>query len=229
MSKRIELPSKHAQAQPSSPGPWPSSPYKMRKVRVLAGKIVLDVGCRDGAYVAYCLDSGMPAIGVDLAPQVTGCARLPLVKASADALPFADGAFQTVLMFDVLEHVRDDVVALRAAARVARGNILLTVPKPSDPDVFNPSNGLTFRHYVDPEHKRYYEPEGIRALASATGLTARGIEHWCPVHPSDVYTGGGVSRFVCRILDRLMWAMTRNRPALLRNLFAEILLEGRDQ
>jgi SAM-dependent methyltransferase len=201
----------------------------MRKIRDLAGRSVLDVGCRDGGYVRYCHELGRRAAGVDVALQRTRGVNLPLVQASAGALPFASDSFDTVLVFDVLEHTPDDAAAVRECARIARGNILLTVPRPNDSAVFNPWNGLTFRHYVDSQHRRYYEPERIQALAARLGYSARGIEPWCPIHPNDVYIGGGAPRLLCRLLDRLMWTLSRNSSALLRNLFAEVLVTTGDQ
>jgi ubiquinone/menaquinone biosynthesis C-methylase UbiE len=111
----------------------PTSPYKMQKVLDLGGESVLDIGCRDGAYVAFCRAMGKRVVGLDLAPSPPPGSDLPLVHADAQFLPFADYSFDTVLMFDLLEHISDEELALQEAARVSRRNILLSLPKNLQP------------------------------------------------------------------------------------------------
>jgi ubiquinone/menaquinone biosynthesis C-methylase UbiE len=52
------------------------------------------------------------------------------VHADATQLPFADRSFDTVTLFDVLEHIRDDEAAVREVRRVLRpgGFVLVTAP-----------------------------------------------------------------------------------------------------
>jgi SAM-dependent methyltransferase len=58
------------------------------------------------------------------------CPTLPFVRGSAAALPFADRAFDVVLLLDVLEHLPDERPALGEAERVLRpgGTLILSVP-----------------------------------------------------------------------------------------------------
>jgi ubiquinone/menaquinone biosynthesis C-methylase UbiE len=196
----------------------------MQKVIDLSGESVLDVGCRDGAYVAFGQALGKRAVGLDLAPSPPPGSNLPLVCTDAQALPFADHSFDTVLMFDILEHVPDEELALREAARVARRNILLSLPKPDDPTIFNPWNGLTYGHYTDPEHQRYYTPAYIRSLVEHLGYKVKSLEHWCPIYPADVYIGAGAPRWLCRLVDRVVWTLVQDYTHLMRNLFVQVLL-----
>jgi SAM-dependent methyltransferase len=56
--------------------------------------------------------------------------RNRFVCGDARALPFADGAFAIVTLFDVLEHIVEDDQAVREALRVTRpgGHVLVTTP-----------------------------------------------------------------------------------------------------
>jgi ubiquinone/menaquinone biosynthesis C-methylase UbiE len=216
----------------------PTSPYKMQKVLDLGGESVLDIGCRDGAYMAFCRAMGKRVVGLDLAPSPPPGSDLPLVRANAQALPFADHSFDTqalpfadhsfdtVLMFDILEHASDEELALREAARVGRRNVLLSLPKPDNPKIFNPWNGLTYGHYTDPEHQRYYTPNHIQELVKCLGYRVISLEHWCPIHPADVYIGVGAPRLLCRLADRVMWMFIHDKPIFMRNLFVEVSLGG---
>jgi len=91
----------------------------------LQDKCVLEVGCGrgglQGAVVRW--------VGVDLAVSAAGSIHKPFVCASAERLPFPDGAFDCVWSIHVLEHVVDLEAALREMARVLRpGGLLLLKP-----------------------------------------------------------------------------------------------------
>ena len=83
---------------------------------------VLDAGCGTGRNL---LEFGTPgsAAGVDFSPEAVQFCRLRgldgVQVAEVEALPFADASFDLVLATDVLEHVQDDLVALRELRRVA--------------------------------------------------------------------------------------------------------------
>jgi len=83
----------------------------------------LNVGCGTGRSHPFRdygadvnLDVELPAPGVEVPSMVLGDVR---------ALPFRDGAFDAVLCFNVLEHVREWRQALRECIRVARRYVLL--------------------------------------------------------------------------------------------------------
>ena len=86
---------------------------------------VLDVGTGDGA-IAALLQERRPDLtlsGVDtlLRPD---CA-IPVTVFDGRTLPFADGSFRTVLLFDVLHHANDAGRLLGECARVASDAIVL--------------------------------------------------------------------------------------------------------
>lgn len=94
---------------------------------------ILDVGCGTGANLMLLSQFG-DAEGVDVSPDALAFCRergLQNVRlGSAESLPYADGMFDLVTAFDVVEHIDDDVAALREMRRVLRpgGRILLFVP-----------------------------------------------------------------------------------------------------
>ncbi len=87
---------------------------------------VLDLGCGTGA-LASLVNSALPCArvtGVDISPAMVDCARerlggsVRLFCADAERLPFAEGAFDAVVMNDVLHHVPDAKRAAFEAWRV---------------------------------------------------------------------------------------------------------------
>ncbi len=91
---------------------------------------VLDVGCGRGEILRHCTRLGAEAHGIDYSAAAVDMSRRALVEreaagvyqADAKWLPFADGVFDRVLLFDIVEHLHPWELdqALREARRVLR-------------------------------------------------------------------------------------------------------------
>jgi SAM-dependent methyltransferase len=96
------------------------------------GRVLVD-GCGIGTYVRRAAShaSYVAGIDVDFERVAVGARALAnLGVAAAEALPFPDGAFDVVLLHEVLEHVTDDCQAVREAWRVLTpgGRVVIFVP-----------------------------------------------------------------------------------------------------
>lgn len=136
------------------------------------GKKVLDVGCGRGLYVDYLVSKGFDAYGLDFVTQFIKEAKKTkkgtFVKGKAEKLPFKDNEFNTVILFNILEH-GDDGKLLGEAKRVAKKRILVIVPKEVDRRL--EQSGVIFRHYLDKSHLREYQPQDLENLAKNLDLT----------------------------------------------------------
>jgi SAM-dependent methyltransferase len=135
--------------------------------KYLVGKTVLDVGCSGGGYVEYLSNAGFQVVGLERYEEFLKTAkgktsRGAYVQGDAEALPFRDKTFDCTYCFDVLEHV-DDKLAIQEFARVTKQRLILAVPKEDDL-LFE--FGLTFGHYVDKTHLRYYTERSLTELIS---------------------------------------------------------------
>lgn len=103
-------------------------------------------------------------VAIDRAPIDARCKDFALAaRANALALPFQDGVFDAVFIFDVLEHIEGDDLVLRELRRVLRptGHLLVTVPA----FMF-----LYGRQDVVSEHKRRYRRAPLRKLLEGSGF-----------------------------------------------------------
>lgn len=102
---------------------------------------VVDVGCGDGTFLAMLMQSSNPpaaATGVELKPaDVEDCrarygniAQLEFVTRSNTFVDDNEGAFDTVICMEVLEHVIGLEEAVRDLARLTRpgGRVIISVP-----------------------------------------------------------------------------------------------------
>lgn len=153
--------------------------------KYLVGKKILDVGCGKGFYVDFLTKKGVDVTGVDfVAKFIREAKKLKqgrFIKADAQKLPFKDNEFDTVLLFDILEH-GDDRLLLKESARVVKSKILVIVPRKVDRQL--EQSGVIFRHYLDKSHLREYLESDFKGLAKECGLM---VDTILPVHP--LYNG----------------------------------------
>jgi len=84
---------------------------------------VLEIGCADGAVFR----------GWEYENQVTRCDMdlydFPnFVRCDAHNLPFKDKEFESAVLAEILEHVRDPKTVLKEAMRVSRKRVVITTP-----------------------------------------------------------------------------------------------------
>lgn len=96
---------------------------------------ILDIGTSTGTNLRMLRDLGFTNFeGVDQSEEaIRWCANKGLGKVTSGdvcALPFSDMSFDLVLATDIIEHVDDDIGALREIRRVLKpeGRVLITVP-----------------------------------------------------------------------------------------------------
>lgn len=95
------------------------------------GENVLEVGCGNG-YLSGLLskkNNAVSAVDINVSPE--SVKRYPDVKfksANAEALPFEDNAFVSVICTHTLEHVLDLKQSLSELRRVAKSRLLIVVP-----------------------------------------------------------------------------------------------------
>jgi SAM-dependent methyltransferase len=137
-------------------------------------------------------DVGLTGLDSDLARLEQAArqgVRAELVRGDAQRLPFADGCFDKMLMTEVLEHLADDVGALREAYRALRGGgiLAISVPHARFPSWWDPINASWTALGGQPirsgpiagiwsNHERLYEPEALATAVRAAGFEIDALE-----------------------------------------------------
>ncbi|HSC73772.1 MAG TPA: class I SAM-dependent methyltransferase [Gaiellaceae bacterium] len=133
---------------------------------------LLDVGCGGGVFLRRALETGCGAVGVDHSQDMVHLARrttegrAPIVHASADDLPFAQGSFTAVSSIVAFFFFPDPVAALREFERVVdprRGRIVVFTTPPE-------LKGTPAAPYPLATRGRFYEDHELEAHAGAAGF-----------------------------------------------------------
>jgi 2-polyprenyl-3-methyl-5-hydroxy-6-metoxy-1,4-benzoquinol methylase len=128
------------------------------------GPRFLDLGCGLGGYSKVLAETGLDVIALDVVAEYVERARSIGVRAElydGERLPLADGAVDTVLLFEVIEHLEDPRRLLREARRVARRNVLLSTPNCTQSFGIVP---VEFTHMLDVDHKQFFTVDSLRSL-----------------------------------------------------------------
>jgi SAM-dependent methyltransferase len=168
------------------------------------------------------------ALFVDVSPAA--CTKLRhagarVIRASIAALPFASGAVSQLYLFDILEHVSDDVAAGRELGRVSAKDGWLVVSTPLHGhrwDAFDRVAG----------HARRYEPRALVDLLGGCGFTLEGFAHF-GMRPRSAWLAGLGAYYLVhwprtafRFQERVLrLTQARARPTQLRRAGVDVFLE----
>jgi glycosyltransferase involved in cell wall biosynthesis len=212
--------------------PWSSHGQVLRLVG--SGKKVLDIGCGHGHMASLLVENGNQVTGVDELPQpehrtaFTAYHQADLDDARIH-LPslIPDQRFDTVLMLDVLEHLRKPELLLEQAHRLIEphGQCIVSLP-----NIANLAIRLTLlagrfsyadRGILDRTHLRFYTLKTARHLLESTSWEV------CAVKPTNVplelALGLRPQSLAGRITERFTAALTRIFPKLLGYQFVFVL------
>jgi SAM-dependent methyltransferase len=165
-----------------------------RWVPDLATRPLFDVGCGSGGLLSFLESQGVPLQGAcdayaeGLRIARSRC-RAPLVLVDEGRKPPLGPGYSMLGLFDVLEHLDDDVGTLAwLASRLAPGGVLvLTVP--AHPSLFDEMDVLA-------RHRRRYRRGELREKLAGAGLEVRALTHFMsPLVPA-ILLGRGLGRLL---------------------------------
>ena len=149
--------------------------YLAREGNLPKAARILEIGCGTGHNLPMLGAFGtVDAIEIDPAARDIASARLgkPVGAAPLPELTGVErGSYDLIAVLDVVEHIADDVAALKAMAECLKpgGKVLITVPA---------HQWMWSAHDVVNHHHRRYSKAGLAAVIRAAGLEPRKLGYF---------------------------------------------------
>lgn len=135
---------------------------------------ILDVGCGTGLNSKAFEEFG-EIYGVDISKDALKFCRLrgnsTIIRANTGYLPIKNNSFDLLLALDLLEHVEDDIGAIKEFFRILKpnGTLILTVPA----FMF-----LWSDHDIALHHKRRYNKDSLVKVLKSSGYSIERLTCW---------------------------------------------------
>ena len=189
------------------------------------GQRVLELGCGDGAFGAELAQAGNRVVGVDAQPGVPAEAGYEnVITAQMDCnldvhAISAEGCFDRVLLFDVLEHVSEPETLLRDCKGLlaSRGRMIISVPNAVNITVRLMILAGNFQYrdrgILDWSHLRFFTKRSIRKVLESQGYKITGKRY--TIMPVERVIPLRSDSKVLRLLNRMLHVLTSLAPNLL--------------
>ena len=142
----------------------------------LPNRALFDIGCGSGGLLAYLGESGVRLAGacdayLESLQMVRSRVKAPLVLVDEGRLPPLGPGQSLLGLFDVLEHLDDDVETLRFLCSVLEPGGALVITVPAHPFLFDEMDVLA-------HHRRRYRLPELRDKLEHSGFEVRALFHF---------------------------------------------------
>ncbi|MFA6455571.1 MAG: class I SAM-dependent methyltransferase [Bacteroidota bacterium] len=198
--------------------------WKKNQIMRFCKKSVLDVGCNSGELVGYVNSIGHYAEGIDNSEPLITQAKQKYPSSTfhlgQDLSIFSDNQFESIVAWNVLEHIPDDIGVLKEFLRIAKTNVILSIPK--EDELSLPYSRVTYRPYVDPTHVHYYTREILQQMISSIGNYEVYFEDTTRVRPLLAYNKLGIPLWLCKGIDSFFWSIGTSKEVFHANIMVVI-------
>lgn len=177
------------------------------------GKTLLDIGCAQGWYAKKAKDKGFKVLAVDIENfiKVEGINFQTITP--GQIYPQINKHFDTVLLFDVLEHIENEEEALSDLSKLCMQRVIISVPNTDDKNL--PNYNLTLVNRKDRTHRRFYTKENLRQKLEKHGFKIIKITYEGAVLPGilgEFVRPRFLGRILIGFLNKLLFAGVLTSP-----------------
>jgi len=185
---------------------------------------VIDFGAGSGTFAIPCVAAGFDLTAVEPDEHLRATLAAARIRAVADVALLPDEAFQFAYTLNVLEHIVDDVAALKTlrAKLAPRGRLLVYVP--AFPVLFTSMDARV-------RHVRRYTRATLRSSLEAAGFEIREMRYADSLGFAATLMfktldngSGDVNRRLLKLYDRLAFPVSRALDTLTHRWFGKNLL-----
>lgn len=138
-------------------------------------KSVLDIGCGSGINLMS-LQEFFDCEGIEPEERLIQRARLntraPIYSGKLpENLPETEKQYDAILLLDVIEHIDDDISALRAVKKYMKRDSILVLNVPAMPSLWSIHDEVN-------EHKRRYEFHQLQKVIQEAGFSVMEMDYW---------------------------------------------------
>ncbi len=186
---------------------------RLRVTLLFAREKILEIGCAEGAMTDLLHRKGYNVCGLDL---LFSTAWRPaegkyFLVADTIHLPFGADCFDTVLAFEVLEHLPDVNQGLEEMIRVCRHNLIITTPD-AELHPHLRESGLVYFPWADRTHVSYFSARELQNFLINKGLIIKYFSRINPVYPERILLESfGLPAEVVRFLLKFLRYLPRRK------------------
>lgn len=143
---------------------------------------LLDVGCSSGAFLGAAVRLGYRAEGVEPAAKAAATAQAAGLKVRQGLLheaAYADGEFDVVTLFEVIEHLKEPKALLQECQRILRPGGILLVGTGNAAGWSARTMGAHWEYFDIAKHGghiSFYSPQSLGKLAQQTGFAVASVQ-----------------------------------------------------
>lgn len=137
----------------------------------------LDIGCSNGIFVENAITNGFEAEGIDLSKVAVEHGKgkgLPLHTSTIEDWK-PEYLYDTIVAFDVLEHVLDPTMFINCIHRLLDTNGTIVLSLPNLQSLPSRIMGKNWYFYIPEEHLHYFNPQTIGQLLQHAGFDVLAI------------------------------------------------------
>lgn len=142
---------------------------------------LLDVGCSSGAFLNTAVKLGFLAEGIEPAPKAATTAQAAGLNVRQGLLQegeYADGQFDAVTLFEVIEHLQQPLELLQEVHRILRPDGILLIGTGNAASWSMAAMGERWEYLSIAKHGghvSFFSPESIASLAQRSGFSVMAV------------------------------------------------------